>query len=124
MLFGLASIGLPGTLSFVADDLIVSGSLDEQLHAGLMVIASTVLAAIAVLRGWFTIFGGPSAIDGPRHRILLRERVALLALLVPIFVFGLFPAPLVGALERAAAELLGVPVDHASAGGEVTIGSP
>jgi NADH-quinone oxidoreductase subunit M len=124
MLFGLASIGLPGTLSFVADDLIVSGSLDEQLHAGLMVIASTVLAAIAVLRGWFTIFGGPSAIDGPRHRILLRERVALLALLVPIFVFGLFPAPLVGALERAAAELLGVPVDHAPAGGEVTIGPP
>jgi NADH-quinone oxidoreductase subunit M len=116
LLFGLASLGLPGTLSFVADDLIVSGSLDEQLHAGLMVIGSTVLSAIAVLRGWFTIFGGPAAVDGPRHSTLLRERLALLALFVPIFGFGLVPGPLVRSLERAAGQLLGVAVH-----GEATI---
>lgn len=108
LLFGLASIGLPGTLSFVADDLIVSGSLDEQLHAGLMVIASTVLCGIAVLRGWFMIFGGPAAVDGPRHQILSRERVAFVGLLVPLFFLGIYPAPLVQTLERAAEQLLGV----------------
>jgi len=109
LLFGLASIGLPGTLSFVADDLLVSGSLDEQLHAGLLVIAATVLSAIAVMRGWFMVFGGPSTVDGPRHQMLLRERVALTALFATIVLLGLWPAPLVRELDRAGSELLGVP---------------
>jgi NADH-quinone oxidoreductase subunit M len=110
LLFGLATIGLPGTLSFVADDLIVSGSLDEQLHAGLLVIAATVLSGIAVVRGWFYVFGGPVAPDGPRHAILTRERVAFSALLFALFALGMVPAPLVRSLERAAGQLLGKPV--------------
>jgi NADH-quinone oxidoreductase subunit M len=109
LLFGLATIGLPGTLSFVADDLIVSGSLDEQLHAGLLVIVATVLSGIAVMRGWFSVFGGPVEPDGPRHAILARERIALSALLFPLFALGLAPAPLVRSLERAAGQLLGKP---------------
>ena len=107
LLFGLAAIGLPGTLSFVADDLIVSGSLDERFHAGLCVIAATVLCGIAVMRGFFTVFGGPVTPDGPRHAILPRERVALVLLLAVLFGLGLHPAPLVGSLERAAEGLLG-----------------
>ena len=108
LLFGLASIGLPGTLSFVADDLIVSGSLGDQVQSGVLVIAATVLSGIAIVRGWFMIFGGPAAVDGQRHRILLRERVALTGILVPLFVLGLWPDPLVRSLERAAEQLLGV----------------
>jgi NADH-quinone oxidoreductase subunit M len=107
LLFGLAGIGLPGTLSFVADDLIVSGSLDEQLHAGLLVIAATVLGGISLLRGWFMVFGGPVAADGPRHAILVRERTALSLLLVVLFGLGLFPAALVRSVDRATSELLG-----------------
>jgi NADH-quinone oxidoreductase subunit M len=108
LLFGLAGIGLPGTLSFVADDLIVSGSLDEQLHAGMLVILATVLSGIAMMRGWFHVFGGPGDPDGTRHAILSRERVALTALLAALFVLGLWPDPLVRALDRATARLLGV----------------
>ena len=107
LLFGLAGIGLPGTLSFVADDLIVSGSLDEQLHAGMLVILSTVLCGIAMMRGWFHVFGGPVDPDGTRHAILPRERVALTALLATLFLLGLWPDPLVRALDRATARLLG-----------------
>jgi NADH-quinone oxidoreductase subunit M len=114
LLFGLAGIGLPGTLSFVADDLIVSGSLDEQIHAGLLVILSTVLCGIAVMRGWFWVFGGPVEPDGPRHAILRRERVALTILLAALFVLGLWPGPLVRALDRATGRLLGVPVPAAA----------
>jgi len=129
LLFGLASIGLPGTLSFVADDLIVSGSLGDQLRSGGMVIAATVLSGIAIVRGWFMVFGGPAAVDGPRHRILPRERVALTGMLVPLFVLGLWPAPLVTALERAAEQLLGVTAEgdaaaHAGTPPEATIGGP
>jgi hypothetical protein len=34
-------------------------------------------------------------------------------LLLPLFLLGLYPAPLVRSLERAAGQLLGVPVEEA-----------
>lgn len=126
LLFGLAGIGLPGTLSFVADDLIVSGSLDEQLHAGMLVILATVFAGIAMMGGWFHVFGGPVVPDGPRHAILPRERGALTALLATLFLLGLWPGPLVRALDRATGRLLGMPGQTAvapeSAGVEAAAG--
>lgn len=106
LLFGMASIGLPGTLSFVADDIIVSGSLDDHVAAGLMVIVSTVLSGIAVMRCWFHVFGGARPVDSPHHAMLRREQVSLTALLATLFLLGLWPGPLVGALERAAAGVL------------------
>jgi len=106
LLFGLAALGFPGTLSFVADDLIIAGSLDDHVHAGVLVILTTVFAAIAVMRGWFRVFGGPVTVDAPRHSILLRERVAFTALLVILFGLGLWPGPFVHSLERVAASLL------------------
>jgi NADH-quinone oxidoreductase subunit M len=106
LLFGLAGIGLPGTLSFVADDLIIAGSLAEHLHGGILVIISTVFAGIAFVRGWFGIFGGPTTVDSPRHAILPRERIGFAALLAIIFALGLVPRPLVRTLERACGPLV------------------
>ncbi|RLS76070.1 MAG: hypothetical protein DWI03_10075 [Planctomycetota bacterium] len=114
LLFGLASLGFPGTLSFVADDLIISGSLDERLPSGLLVIAATVFAGIAVMRGWFHLFGGPVTVDAPQHAILPRERFALTTLVAILFVLGLWPGPFVHALENVAASLLLVRAPHPS----------
>jgi len=91
----------------------VSGALEERLWGGLLVIAATVLAGIAVMRAWLEVFGGPTLPDGPRHAILARERVGFVALLAVLLGFGLWPAPLVAALDRAAARLL-APVGPAS----------
>jgi len=106
LLFGLASLGFPGTLSFVADDLLIAGSLDEHFIAGLLVIVATAFAGIAVVRAWFRLFGGPAVVDAPRHAVLPRERVTLVALLVVLFGLGLWPGPFVHALEQVAASLL------------------
>lgn len=106
LLFGLASLGFPGTLSFIADDLIVAGSLGDQPHAGLLVIVATVFSGIAVVRGWFRIFGGPAAPDAPRHQVLPRERIPLTVLLAVLFGLGLWPGPFVRSLEQVAASLL------------------
>ncbi|MFM7521633.1 MAG: hypothetical protein ACKO9B_14360, partial [Planctomycetota bacterium] len=108
--------------SFVADDLIVSGALDEQLHGGLLVILATVLAGIALVRGWFAIFGGPAPVDRPRHPILPRERVVFTALLAILVVLGLWPGPLVAALERIAGTLL--ESRHDAAPPSLTHGAP
>ena len=113
LLFGLAGAGLPGTFSFIADDLIVSGSLDHRPGAGLMVIASTVLAAIALMRGWFRVFGGRPT-HGPRHPVLRREAVAFAVLLAATFTLGLFPAPFVRAAERVAASVVPAPNEPAN----------
>jgi len=116
LLFGMAAIGFPGTLSFVAHDLIVSGSLEEHVAAGLLVIASTVLCGIAVMRCWFHVFGGPTGADHPRHEILLRERVSFIILLAVLVGLGLWPGPLVRALDQAAEQILRVPAAaHSSA---------
>lgn len=114
LLFGMATIGLPGTFSFVAGDIMVSGTLDDQLHAGLMVIVSTVLSGIAVMRCWFHVFGGPSAVDSPRHAILRREKVPMTVLFLALVAAGLNPRPIVLMLERAAAQILqrSRPEDH------------
>jgi NADH-quinone oxidoreductase subunit M len=106
LLFGLAALGFPGTLSFVADDLMIAGTLDDHVHAGLLVILTTVFAAIAVVRGWFRVFGGPVTVDAPRHAILPRERIALTGLLVILFGLGLYPGPFVRSLDKVAASLL------------------
>ena len=106
LLFALAGLGLPGTLSFVADDLIVAGSLADHLHSGILVILATVFAGIAVIRGWFGIFGGPTTVDAPRHGILMRERIGCVILLATIVGCGIVPGPLVKTLEQASATLL------------------
>jgi len=103
-------------IGFVADDLIVSGSLEEHVAAGLLVIASTVLCGIAVMRCWFHVFGGPTGVDHPRHEILLRERVSFMILLAVLVGLGLWPGPLVRALDQAAEQILRVPAAaHSSA---------
>ena len=114
LLFGLAILGFPGTLSFVADDLIISGSLDDHLHAGVFVIMTTVFAGIAVMRGWFRVFGGPVTVDAARHAILPRERFAFTALLAILFGLGLWPGPFVQSLENVAASLLAARQHHDS----------
>lgn len=106
LLFGLSVLGFPGTLSFVADDLIIAGALDDHVHAGILVITTTVFAAIAVLRGWFRVFGGPSTVDAPRHAILPRERIAFTGLLAILVGLGIWPGPFVHSLEGVAASLL------------------
>ena len=113
LLFGLASLGFPGTLSFVADDLIISGSLDDRIEAGVLVIVATVFAGIAVIRGWFHVFGGPVTVDAPQHVILPRERIALSALLAILVGLGLHPGPFVQSLEKVAVSLLAVREHHA-----------
>ncbi|MFM7042986.1 MAG: oxidoreductase, partial [Planctomycetaceae bacterium] len=106
LLFGLASLGFPGTLSFVADDLIIAGSLDEHFLAGTLVIVATAFSGIAVIRAWFRLFGGPAPGDAPRHAVLPRERCTLAALLAVLFGLGLWPGPFVQSLERVATSLL------------------
>jgi NADH-quinone oxidoreductase subunit M len=106
MLTGLGSVGFPGTLGFVAAELLVEGAVGASPYLGLAVALAGALNGIAVVRAYFLLFTGtrhPSTVSlnlGPR------ERVAVLTLAALILGGGLYPQPGVASRYRAAVDLL------------------
>ncbi len=115
-LTGLASVGFPGTLGFVATELLVEGAIEANLWAGLGVVLAAAVNGIAIVRVYFLLFTGarhPSTVSlliGPR------ERFAVLTLAALILGGGLFPQPGVSSRHRAAADILDPPHSGVRAG--------
>ena len=89
MLNGLALVGLPGTLGFVSEDLLVQGSVAEFPALGLFLIVVTALNAMTIMRLLFAVFAGPRC--EVREDLNLRERVAQTVVLGTLFLGGVFP---------------------------------
>lgn len=98
LVLGLASVGLPGTLGFVAEDLLMHGAVESFPLFSLSLIAGTALNGAAVVRGFFALFTGSRRHDGERD-LTLRERAALSVLLAALIGLGLFPARAVDWLD-------------------------
>ena len=103
---GLGLVGLPGTLGFVAEDLLFHGALEAHPLLGIALPLATALNAITVLRLFVTLFMGKRAIHVPViPDALPGERVAY-TLVVLLLVFGgLMPAVLVALRTPSAAGL-------------------
>jgi NADH-quinone oxidoreductase subunit M len=89
-----AALGLPGTLHFVAEDLLLHGLLRTNALHALGFLLSTVLCGIALLRLFFRVFQGPeSAVAVSAHAtdVGAREGLVLAALVLAAFGLGLFP---------------------------------
>jgi NADH-quinone oxidoreductase subunit M len=93
---GLALVGLPGTLSFCSQDLLIHGALQSHPVAGLLLPISTALNAVSIFRLFTRLF------LGKRHTgftavmdALPRERWILAAALVFVVLGGLFPEVIV-----------------------------
>lgn len=106
LIFGLASVGFPGTLGFVGNELLVGGAVERFPHAGFAVLIATGLNAVTVLRMYFRLFCG-RRVDLPgNQRLRRREAAALAPLLAAVFATGLWPAPFVHSRSQIAADLL------------------
>ncbi|HEY7424681.1 MAG TPA: proton-conducting transporter membrane subunit [Gemmataceae bacterium] len=106
LLTGLASVGFPGTLGFVAADLLVDGAVTVNLFVGIAVVATAALNGIAVVRAYLLLFTGARHTSTMSLRIGLRERVVVLTLAALLLGGGLFPQPGVSSRQRAAEEIL------------------
>ena len=106
LLTGLASVGFPGTLGFVATDMLVDGAVTVNLFVGIAVVATAALNGIAVVRAYLLLFTGARHTSTVSLVIGLRERVVVLALATVILGGGLFPQPGVSSRQRAAEEIL------------------
>ena len=119
-LFGIvtmSSIGLPMLNGFVGELLILLGTY--LVHPVIAVIATSgvVLAACYMLWMYRRVFFGP--VQSAENRSLidlnLREKVVLVAIVIPIFWIGVYPDPLLRRIEPSVIKL--VRTIEASAGG-------
>jgi len=104
LLLGLSHAGFPGTLGFVGEELLLGGAVGTFPWLGFLVVASSALTGIAVLRMYFSLFTGRS-IEAP---IALKrgEWLAFVGIVAVLVVTGLVPAPLVASRERASGQIL------------------
>jgi NADH-quinone oxidoreductase subunit M len=91
LLTGLASVGFPGTLGFVAAEMLVDGAVEANLFVGLGVALAAALNGIAVVRAYFYLFTGARHVSTVPLGIEPRERFAVLTLAALILGGGLFP---------------------------------
>ncbi|KIG18679.1 NADH-ubiquinone oxidoreductase chain M [Enhygromyxa salina] len=89
--FAVASVGFPGSLGFVAEDLMVHGVLERYPLLGISMIAATALNGIALIRALFRVFLGPVVITAPAD-LRARELWVLAGLAVVVFGLGVWPS--------------------------------
>jgi NADH-quinone oxidoreductase subunit M len=106
LLTGLASVGFPGTLGFVAAELLVDSAVMTNPFVGLAVVAAGAINGIAVVRVYFLLFAGPRHSSGVPLGITPRERFAVLTLAALIFAGGLAPRFHVTSRHEAADTIL------------------
>ncbi|MCB0330597.1 MAG: hypothetical protein KDD70_13060, partial [Bdellovibrionales bacterium] len=91
LLCGLASVGIPGTVLFLSEDLLLQGLIEKlPVMAGLLVVAIT-LCAINVLRLYFYLFNGSRTHQGEED-FTSREFSVVNVLFILLTVGSLMPS--------------------------------
>jgi NADH-quinone oxidoreductase subunit M len=95
-ILGLALVGLPGTLGFCSQDLLVHGALTSHPLTGLLLPIATAMNAISIFRLFSRLFLGRSRTGFTvMADAMPRERWALTAGVLFVILGGLFPKMIV-----------------------------
>ena len=109
-----ALVGLPGSMGFVADELLMHAALSTRPWIVAPVLLATGLNAITLYRAYTSTFlgrpRGRSRLDGPLPvtELAQRERWALVGLLALTVAGGVFPQFLLGLRKAGVSALLGI----------------
>jgi NADH-quinone oxidoreductase subunit M len=106
LLTGLASVGFPGTMGFVAAELLVDGAIGADPLVGVAALAAAALNGIAILRAYLMLFTGRRHASAVSLAITGRERFAVLTLAALLLLGGLLPQPSAESRSKAAAAIL------------------
>ncbi len=108
MIFTLAAIGLPGTLGFVSEFLILMGSFIDSFLVAFIASIGVILGAAYML--WLykrVVFGDLTNTDLAKMNDLnSTEYFILISLAIPILVFGFYPDPLINIIEVSVKNLI------------------
>ena len=102
LILGLSSVGFPGTLGFVSQELLLDGTTRIYPHVGILAAVTTTLNGITILRVYARLFCGSRLVYSISQSMQLREKLAMLSLVVLIISFGLVPQPFVASRWRSA----------------------
>jgi NADH-quinone oxidoreductase subunit M len=104
----MSSIGLPALNGFVGEFLILAGTFLAKPWVAVPATFGVVLSAVYLLWMFRRVFFGPC--DNPENRSLidldLREKLVLVAILVPIVWIGVYPNPFLTRLDASVGDLL------------------
>jgi NADH-quinone oxidoreductase subunit M len=106
LLTGLGSVGFPGTLGFVAADLLIDGAVGANLWVGVGLLVAGAINGIAVVRAYLFLFTGTRHQSTIHLSITARERFAVLTLAALILGGGLIPQYGVNDRYQAAEDIL------------------
>lgn len=104
----LATVAIPGSLGFVGEDLVLHGLLTTRPFAAILMLLTTVVNAVTLLRAGVHLFLGPARRKYAVPDLLGRERLTLALLFLFLVGYGLFPSRLVDVASHAARELIGI----------------
>jgi len=108
MIITLSSIALPGTNGFVGEFLILLGAFRSNMLYGVLATTGVILGAVYVL--WLfqrVMFGKITRDENARLQdVTKREAVILTAIVVFVFLMGLYPGPFLKKLDASAAGYL------------------
>ncbi len=103
--FGLALVGLPGTLSFCSQDLLIHGTLASHPLTGLLLPIATAMNAVSIFRLFTRLFLGKRRTGFTLMADALpRERWILTAGVLFVVLGGLFPNAIVAQRSAEAVE--------------------
>jgi NADH-quinone oxidoreductase subunit M len=106
LLTGLASVGFPGTIGFIATEMLVDGAVESSLWLGIGVVVATAMNGIAIVRAYLLLFTGGRHVSSIALNITPRERFAVLTLTALILGAGIWPQPGVASRHEAAVAIL------------------
>jgi len=108
MIITLSSIALPGTNGFVGEFLILLGAFRSNMLYGVLATTGVILGAVYML--WMfqrVMFGKITRDENARLQdVTKREAVILTAIVVFVFLMGLYPGPFLKKLDASAAGYL------------------
>jgi NADH-quinone oxidoreductase subunit M len=106
LLTGLASVGFPGTIGFVATELLIDGVIQHYPFFGFALVGASALNGIAILGVYFRLFTGKRHRSSISLQARLAERVAVLSLIAIMVGGGVFPQPFLASRLHAAGKLI------------------
>jgi NADH-quinone oxidoreductase subunit M len=116
LIFGLALVGLPGTLGFCTEDLLFHGALESHPFVGIALPVATAISAIQILRLFAWLFLGRSSTRVPAiSDALPRERLAFAAITSFLVISGLVPSALVASRVASAEKIVSALTPRAEA---------
>lgn len=108
LVFTLSSIGLPLTNGFVGEFLILLGAFERHTLWAVFAVSGVILAALYMLSLYRRVSFGPldESRNGDLKDVTLTEGMVLCSLLFFVFLFGLYPGPVLSDLEGTSREAM------------------